>query len=282
MNLENVWMFNGDAFYCTNELLFLEPLMKYAGFDLEQFTTVLRQSAKQQPKDTGIMRVHPNGIAQLAINGALMPNKSLVMQAMGGTSTNDINNAFQRIKNDPKIKGVLMQVNSGGGSSAGIDGTAALIHEVNQQVPVVAHVTGHAASAAYYLASQASKIFVSDRTSMIGSIGTRLVLDDSSQAAANAGVERVVIQTGPLKSVGLAGTKITSEQKAHLQSQVNQLQGFFEQSVKRGRPNLDINAINDGSVWLAAEAQNKGLIDAIQSPSKSVDVLRSLIKIRNS
>ena len=280
MNLENVWMFDGNAFYCSNELLFLEPLMKHAGIDFEQFVTTLRQAAKQQP-DRGLMRV-TGDIAQLSIDGPLMPNKSLIMQAMGGTSTTDVNTAFRQIRDNPKIKGVFMQVNSPGGSAAGIDETAALFHEVNQRIPVVSQVSGTAASAAYYLASQSDKVFVNGRTSMVGSIGTRLVMDDSSQAAAKAGVERVVIDTGSMKSIGVPGTPITSEHRAHLHSQVQKLNSFFVQSVKRGRPNIDMSSVNDGAVWLAEEAQQRGLIDGLQPAQKSMQVLQTLMRIRNS
>jgi protease-4 len=278
MNLENVWMFDGDAFYCPNQLLFLEPLQQYAGFNFEQFVSNMKQAAAAQPKPS-IMKV-VNGVAMVGINGALMPNKSLMMQALGGTSTSEVHASFQQIKRNPKIKGVFMQVNSPGGSAAGIDETAQAIHEVAQQIPVVAQVTGTAASAGYYLASQANKTFANSRTSMVGSVGTRLVLDDTSQAAAKQGVERVVIETGANKSIGIAGRKITSEQKAHLQVQVNQLQNFFEQSVKRGRPSVDVNSINDGSVWLADEAKRRGLIDGIQSGEQTMQVLGSLMRLR--
>ncbi len=94
MNLENVWMFDGDAFYCPNQLLFLEPLMQHVGIDFEQFVAVLKKSATQQPRNS-IVKVNKQGIAQVSINGPLMPNKSLLMQAMGGTATQDINDAFQ-------------------------------------------------------------------------------------------------------------------------------------------------------------------------------------------
>ena len=279
MNLENVWMFEGEAFYCPNQLLFLEPLFKHSGMDFEQFITAIKQGADKLERPR-ILNVNKDGIASVTISGPLMPNKSLLMQAMGGTSTSDINNAFQSIKHNPKVKGVFMQVNSPGGSAAGIDETASLIHEVNQSKPIVSQVTGTAASAAYYLASQSSKVFANSRTNMIGSVGTRLVVDDTSQAAAKSGVERVVIETGANKSIGLPGTRITADHKSHLQSQVNELQRFFEQSVKRGRPNIDINSINDGATYLAEQSQKRGLIDGIQSPQRSAEILHALIRVK--
>lgn len=281
MNLENVWMFDGDAFYCPNQLMFLEPLMQHIGIDFEQFVAVLKKSASNQQRNS-IVKINKQGIAQVNINGPLMPNKSLLMQAMGGTSTQDINDAFQMIKRNNNVKGVFMNVNSPGGSIGGIDETASLIHEVAQRKPIVGQVNGIAASAGYYLASQSNKLFANSRTNMVGSVGTRMVLTDSSQAAAKQGVERVVIETGNNKSIGLSGTRITSEQKSHLQGQVNKLQRYFEQSVQRSRPNIDMNSINDGSTFLAEQAQQRGLIDGIQPPEKSAQVLGSLINMRNS
>ena len=274
-------MFAEGSFYSSNQLLFLKPLMDHTGIDIEQFATSMREAAKSQPKPPPIMSIS-NGVAQVSIKGPLMPNKSLIMQAMGGTSTQDINDSFQQILRNDRVKGVLVHVNSGGGSAAGIDQTAELIHEVAQKKPIVAHINGSSASAAYYLTSQATKVFAGNRNDVVGSVGTRLVMQDTSVAANKAGVEMVVIDTGANKSIGLPGTKITTEHKSHMQSQVMQLQRHFEESVKRGRPLIDMSAINDGSVWLAEEAQQKGLIDDIHPIQKSADVLTALMRIRNS
>ncbi len=52
MNLENVWMFDGDAFYYPNQLMFLEPLMQHIGIDFEQFVAVLKKSASNQQRNS--------------------------------------------------------------------------------------------------------------------------------------------------------------------------------------------------------------------------------------
>jgi signal peptide peptidase SppA len=279
MNLENIWMFEGDAFYCPNQLLFLEPLFKHSGIDFEQFVTTIKQAAVKLPEPK-VMAVDKSGVAHVSIKGALMPNRSLLMQAMGGTSTTDVNNAFREIQRNPKIKGVFMHVNSPGGSIGGIDQTAELIHNVRQEKPIVGQITGTASSAGYYLASQANKLFATSRTNSAGSVGTRMVLTDASQAAEKAGIKRIAIDTGPNKSLGVPGLPVTADQQAHLQDQVNTLQRYFEQSVQRGRPNIDMGAINDGSNFLAEQAQQRGLIDGIQSAERTNEILHTMIKIR--
>ena len=119
-------------------------------------------------------------------------------------------------------------------------------------------------SASYYVTSQANKIYATNRTNQIGSIGTRLVVKDVSEAMEKAGIKNVVIDTGKNKTIG-EGNKVTQAQEEYLQGIVDQLEGFFEQTVQRGRPGIDINAVNDGSIFLAQVAKEKGLIDGIDS-----------------
>lgn len=280
MNLEHVWLFAGEAYYSPSMLSWLEPLTQHAGFDLEQFVTALRNAGKNIP-DNPIMTVGQDGIAQVHIDGALMPTKSPIMMAFGGTATKDIANAFDQIAHNPKIKGTLVHHNSGGGSASMIDSTAQMIHEVNKTKPVVSQVHGISGSADYYLASQATKVFASNRQSMIGSIGTQLVINDSSEAAKKAGIRRIVIDTGVNKSIGVPGTPVTTDQVAHLQETVNHLNGMFLESVQRNRPLMNIENVSDGSVWLAQQALDRNLIDGIQSSARSMNTLRQLIKFRN-
>lgn len=277
MNFSECWMFEGDVIYNKSmgyAQLFLDPISKHfnmSGLELEQFVLGMSGKANIPP----LMSVN-KGIAQINIGGALAPGSHAMMSMVGGTSTTEIKKAFEQVARDPKIKGVFMKVDSPGGNSAGIDETAALIRQVSARKPVVSHVVGANGSAAYYLTSGSNKIFAENRTNRIGSIGTKLVLRDDSEALEKIGVKTVVVDTGVNKSVGQSGVSITEDHKAYLGDFVNKLQGFFEESVKEGRPQIDINAVNDGSMFLAKQAQAKGLIDGIQPARNSMAVLQAM------
>ena len=249
--MNNIWMINLDYIdWVTN---FLKQSVE---IDIEQFmkSTGARSVAP-------MMTVDRKGIATIPIVGPMAPASHAMMKMFGGTSTSELKNSFAKVLNNNKIKGVLIPVNSPGGNNAMIDETASLIHQVAQQKPVLAHVTGQNGSAAYYTSSQATKIFAENRTNQIGSIGTRLVIQDVSEAMEKAGVKNVVIDTGNNKSIG-QGSKVTEQQEEYLQGIVNNLQEYFDDTVVRGRPGIDIKAVNDGSIFLANIAQQKGLLIA--------------------
>lgn len=263
--MNNIWMISYEWIDWVENFL-----QQSAVVDIEQF--MLSAGAKSvQP----LMTIDQKGIATIPINGPLAPMPHALMKMFGGTSTSELKRSFNQVQGNPKIKGVLMPVNSPGGNNAMIDETASLINQIAKVKPVLAHTTGENGSAAYYLSSQANKNFAQNRTNRIGSIGTRLVISDDSEAMEKAGIKNIVIDTGKNKSVGHG--PVTDEQKEYLSGIVNELNGFFEESVKRGRPNIDINQVNDGSIFLANQAVTNGLIDNVQSLEETRGRLDAMI-----
>ena len=263
--MNNIWMISYEFIDWVENFLQQSVIV-----DIEQF--MLSPGAKSvQP----LMSVDKKGVATIPINGPLAPMPHALMKMFNGTSTSELKRSFDQIRNNPKIKGVLMPVNSPGGNNAMIDETASLINQVSKIKPVLAHTTGENGSAAYYLSSQANKNFAQNRTNRIGSIGTRLVISDDSEAMQKAGIKNIVIDTGKNKSVGHG--PVTDEQKEYLSGIVNELNSFFEESVQRGRPNIDINQVNDGSIFLANQAVNNGLIDKVQSIENTRATLEAMI-----
>ena len=259
----NIWMIESDGI----ESKFENLINVLFGFDIEQ--RIRGETFNASP----LMTVNKS-IATIPINGIIAPASHKMMSMFGGTSTIELKRSLEQAANDPKIKGILMPVNSPGGDNSMIDETASLIHDIQQTKPIYAHTTNDNNSAAYYLSSNATKLFAQNRTNRIGSIGTRLVLNDESNAQEN-GVKKVVIDSGVNKSPG-QGSPITAEQKEYFGDIVNELQSYFDDSIKRGRPKVDINAVNDGSIFLARNALKKGLIDGIHSIQKT----RSLLEAR--
>lgn len=248
----SIWQIDAD---CENQAA--ELVNKIASMSVEQLMRIDATPAAP------LLRTNKQGIATLSINGPLMPAPHNVMKMMGGTSTSELKKSLERAGNDKKIKAIIMPVNTPGGDNSMIDETSKLINDLSKVKPIYAHTTGTNASAGYYLSSNANKVFAQNRTDKIGSIGTRFVLKDTSGASEKTGVKQIVIDTGPNKSIGFGG-EVTQEQKDYVGNIVNKLQGYFEESVLRGRPQIMMNKVNDGSVFMAEEAVSLGLIDRIQ------------------
>jgi len=265
--MNNIWMINHDHIEWVANFL-----KQSVQIDVEQF--MLSKGAKQVAP---LMTVDKKGIATIPVMGPLAPMPHAVMKMFGGTSTIELKKSFEQVANSSRIKGVIMPTNSPGGNNAMIDETAALIHEVAKNKPVLAHTIGQNGSASYYVTSQANKIFAQNRTNQIGSIGTRLVVPDVSEAMEKAGIKNIVIDTGENKTIG-QGKKVTEGQQEYLRGIVNHLQDFFEETVQRGRPGIDIKQVNDGSIFLANVAQQKGLIDGIDSMEGTRARLEAMIQ----
>jgi len=240
--------------------------------------------------DTDVPKIQQKGqgVAVIEINGMITPTPDMFAALFGGnTPLTHLRAQLNEAMEDPEVEAIVLDVDSGGGRASGVDEMAAELYEAGQRKPIVAQVRSGVGSAAYYLASQANAIYADSRTSMAGSIGTRVILIDDSQAAEEAGFKVIPIDTGNMKSVGISGVPITEDQVKVIQGQVNKLQEFFEESVLRGRPNMDINKVNDGRMFLAEEALELGLIDGIQPGSTTirnvlerVDVKRQSARVR--
>jgi len=172
---------------------------------------------------------------------------------------------------DQDVRGIFLLIDSPGGMSAGTDELAADIRRAAETKPVAAHIEDLGASAAYWAASQASRISAT-RTSDVGSIGTMVMLLDESKAYEEAGLRPVVIASGEMKGLGAPGAPITEEQENYIRSRIEAHNQFFLDAVKRGRnaSAAQVREWSSGRTWVASEAKERGLIDSIESTDEAL------------
>lgn len=229
--------------------------------------------AEEPPKLQSALEKIParNGqsVAVIKVMGTLMKSQS----SMGGTSTVQLRRDIRQAVADADVSSILLAIDSPGGTTAGTHDLAMEVKMARKSKPVVAHVDDLAASAAYWVASQAESIYANSPTAMIGSIGTYIAIYDQSEAATQAGIKAMLFATGPLKGAGTPGTKVTEEQAAYFQSLTDQSQSAFDDAVKRGRNLTDkqLADVRTGAVWLAEDAMGRKLIDGVRSLGKTLD-----------
>lgn len=204
------------------------------------------------------------GVAQINVSGVMTKGGSSLSES---GSTIRIRQQLRSAVKDERVSSILLVIDSPGGT---VDGTADLAAEVaraNKQKPVIAFVEDVCASAAYWVASQASEVHANADTAMIGSIGTYMVVRDLSKAFEKEGITTHVIATGAFKGAGAMGAEVTEEQIENWQSLVDKSQKSFSAAVKAGRKLTDeqLESLADGRVWVAPDALKHGLIDAISS-----------------
>lgn len=202
------------------------------------------------------------GTGVLNLQGVLMKH---VSSMFGGTSTVLARRALKSLLTNESVEKIVLRIESPGGTASGTQQLADDIREAAKQKEVVAHIEDLGASAAYWLASQASKIFANG-PAKVGSIGTYMVVTDTSVMAEKAGVKVQVVKAGDFKAAGVPGTEITAKQISEVQRLVDGTNEFFLKAVSEGRGlSLEqVRKLADGRVHFASEAKDLGLIDGVQ------------------
>lgn len=188
-----------------------------------------------------------------------------------GGSTVRARRSLRNALNDPNVGSILLLIESPGGSVAGTKELADDVRAAAQQKPTWAYIEDIGASAAYWVASAAHKIFAND-VAYVGSIGTYMVIDDWSKAYEEHGVKAHLVTTGEFKGAGVAGIEIQEKHLAHWQELINKTNDLFLAAVQKGRgfTKAQTKQLADGRVHMAADAKDLGLIDGVQSLDKTL------------
>lgn len=193
-------------------------------------------------------------------------------------SSEVVADVLRQLAADDSVRGIVLDVDSPGGSTGGIANLADAIHDARQRKPTVAIVNELAASGAYWVASQASAIFAVNSLSRVGSIGAYVVLLDFSKALENHGIVVNVFRSGPLKGTGI--DTLTDPQRKALQRQVDDVATIFKSAITRGR-GLDgklLEGLSTGEVYSPVFAKSAGLIDGILSLNEAIYIVARSVK----
>jgi signal peptide peptidase SppA len=205
-----------------------------------------------------------NGVALITVEGSLVNRGAYIGAASGLTSYEGVTAQFAAAAADPDVKTILLDLDSPGGEAGGAFELADFIHAIAQEKPVVAIVNALAASAAYAMASSASRI-VTTPSGVAGSIGVVMLHLDQSRRMDQLGVTPTLIYAGGHKVDGNPFEPLPEAVRADLQAEVDQLYAMFVATVARGRPDLSEDAIRatEARTFLGAEAVGVGLADDV-------------------
>jgi protease-4 len=211
------------------------------------------------------------GIAIVELRGTLMKHAS---SFDASTSTAVARRQIRAAARDERVTGILLVFDSPGGTVAGTKDLADDVAEARKRKPVYAFVEDLCASAAYWIASQAEKVFA-NATALVGSIGTYAVLEDLSGMAEQLGIKVHVVKAGEYKGAGVPGTEITEAHLAEAQRLVDELNGHFLKAVGSGRAlaPAKVRELADGRVHVGKAAAELGLIDGVQTIDATIKQL---------
>lgn len=217
-------------------------------------------------------------VAQISVVGTITRRGSIWSDFFGGASVEGTIAALRSVAADDGISTVLLNIDSPGGTVDGLPELAAEVRKLRDSKHVVAMANSLAASAAYWLASQADEI-VATPEALIGSIGVFTVHQDWSKMLDQMGIKTTYISAGKYKVEANPDQPLTEEAQQHLQSIVDEAYGLFVADVAKGRNVTAAQVRSDygqGRVLTAKDAKAAGMIDRIAGYHETISRLTGL------
>ena len=171
---------------------------------------------------------------------------------------------IEEASKNPRIKGVLLSVNSPGGAVPPSIEISYAIRELTKKKPVIAYAQGIMASGSYYASIYAKKI-IANPGAIVGSIGVIMESADIEELMKKIGVKPQVVKQGTYKEAGTFTREWTPQERAELERLTKDTYDLFVHDVATAR-GLDINRSNeyaDAHIFSAARAKKVGLVDTI-------------------
>ena len=220
--------------------------------------------------------------AVLSISGTLIPKGNWFTSWLGMTGYNEIHDALATIINEGSSTSIMLDIDSPGGSTRGLNDITATIKSVDEDfMPVMAHSSGQMASAAYRIGAAARGVYSTDMAE-VGSIGAVAIHQEYTGAMKQAGITPTVIRSGKYKMLGSAVEKLSDLAKREIQADVDYIRDDFINEIASNMgltPQHVMDTAGDGQVFFGQQALDIGLIDAIDSYE---GVVKRLDDIHNS
>lgn len=189
---------------------------------------------------------------------------------------------LEKIKEDPFIKGVVIRLDTPGGTVTPFQEIVREIDLIQEEGKIVVASLGTiAASGGYYIACTADMI-VSNPGTITGSISAEMTFPYIEELAKKIGVDMKVIKSREYKDIGSPFREMTRDEEKVLQDVVDDVYMQFVDEVARGR-NIDkeqILKIADGRIFSGKMAKEVGLVDTLGSLNDAIAIAGKLAGIK--
>lgn len=202
-----------------------------------------------------------NGVATIDVRGLLVPETGGDYRSWGVTGYANLADYIQQANDDYAVTSIVLDIDSGGGYVAGLDGITETIYQSAK--PIESFVSGDAYSAAYWLAASTIKI-TATKQSGLASIGVYVIHSEESKWLEERGEKLSIFRSGKWKAAFNWFMPLTADEKTRLQQGVDESANIFFNHVSAQR-NVDAKTVAswEGDVFTATKAKELGLIDEI-------------------
>lgn len=206
------------------------------------------------------------GIALIQIEGIIVAGESgFSMFGGSATGSDDVVDQIERAVQDDNTKGILIRVNSPGGSAAGSQEIYnAIMRAKKAGKPVIVSMADVAASGGYYVSAPADVIFANPAT-VTGSIGVIAIHQDMSGLYGKVGIKSETIKSGKLKDMFQPTGPLSDDARIVIKALIAQVFDQFVGAVAEGRKmkRSKVLELADGRIYTGEQAKANGLIDQL-------------------
>jgi protease-4 len=241
-----------------------------------QNATKLQEETLEQGRDSKI--------ALISLDGMLANGKEGGMLGLspGENPLSLFTQQLQLAEKDPKVKAVVLRINSPGGTVTCSDTIYEQITRFRKSThkPVVASFQEVAASGAYYLACASDRI-VAQPTSVVGSVGVIFYTFNIEGTLNKIGARSEALKSGPLKDMGSPFRAATPQDKAVMQGMIDEYYARFLAIVNENRKSISpesMKMIGDGRVFSGRQAKELGMVDELGLLDDAINTAEKLAR----
>jgi len=195
------------------------------------------------------------------------------------TDAREVTDFLAELRADESVKGVLLRIDSPGGSVAPSQELYQAVQELAKVKPVVVSMGTAAASGGYYAAAPATLI-VANPGSITGSIGVRAEYVNVQGLLEKLGLKTDLMASGKMKAAGSPTQPLTREQRAYLMALILDLHQQFVSDIAsaRGLAEADVAKLADGRALTGRQALEAKLVDKLGGQELAMTTLREMVK----
>lgn len=220
----------------------------------------------------------PERIAVIVVDGSIVHGKGGSGGLFGGISSGDreIVAAIDAARTNNSVKGIMLRVDSGGGSAVASDLIAHALMRAAEKKPVAVSMGGAAASGGYYISAPADRIYA-DRSTMTGSIGVVAGKISLAGLYDKIGISKTTFERGKNSGIYSPSDTFSVQERQRMESSITRMYDLFKGKVSSGRDiSVDsVEVIAQGRVWAGSDALDIGLVD---TQGGFIDALEYLIE----
>lgn len=197
------------------------------------------------------------------------------------TDMKDLMEDVVKFKEDDSIRGVIVRINSPGGSTAPTQEIYRELKKLRNKKKVYVSMGSVCASGGYYIASAGNKIYAlpSTITGSIGVIMENVVMEDLLK---KIGIQANPIKAGAYKDIGSPFRRMKADERAYLQEIIDSIHNEFIKDVADARK-MNVDAVKkfaDGRIFTGSQAKAIGMVDNIGTYHDAIDDMKRALNIK--